>query len=398
VAVFDLAGAFGTDDADGLIAAFREGRSLNALARPLTEGQDTRFLVSRGPGDLGADVLRHERWPKLIAGFRDAGALLIMVVPLDAPGIEMLGALADRAVDVEPAADAETVATNESLPVPDVVAPPGSEAEPGEPSAAREPPAPMPDLAPREPAAAPRGRKSPPLVRITPTHVPQVRARKIRLGVAAVAGLLLVLAGGGWYLANRNGDDTGEDETGAVGLVPAIAPESLPDVPAIANPDDSALASLWSVEIITTNDRAAALAALGSNATVSAATIAPLLLRSESAPWFKVIAGAFRDRAAAEYLRATLRQSGALGIDAGVIARAPLALRLETGLAHSAAKNRVSRYVARGIPAYALAVTDNESNIYVGAFAGAHHAVLLLAELRAAGLSPDLAYRVGRTF
>jgi hypothetical protein len=169
-------------------------------------------------------------------------------------------------------------------------------------------------------------------------------------------------------------------------------------LPDLINPEDSARTAGWGVELVATNDRSDAISRLADNAGLSAATISPMLLGADGGTWYKVIVGAFVDRTGAEYLRATLRQGGTIDSDAGVVALAPYAFRLERGLASDAAKARVVRYVARGVAAYALLDDSGRANVYAGAFASPDQAVILLAELRAAGLEPELAYRVGRTF
>ena len=84
--------------------------------------------------------------------------------------------------------------------------------------------------------------------------------------------------------------------------------------------------------------------------------------------------------------------------DAGLVVRVPLALLLEAGVPRGAAPARVTALVARGVPAYALLQDDGTVRLFAGAFETAAAAVLLGADLRAAGLAPQLAYRTGRTF
>jgi hypothetical protein len=169
-------------------------------------------------------------------------------------------------------------------------------------------------------------------------------------------------------------------------------------LPEIVNPGDSARAALWGVEMIATNDRADANFRLAENASIAAGTLSPVVLGDDSAPLYKLVVGAYAERSGAEMLRASLRQTGVLDAGAGVVARVPLALRLFTGLAPSIAKARASSYAGRGIAAYALVGDEGQATIYAGAFASAEQSVLLFAELRAAGLSPKLAFRVGRMF
>jgi hypothetical protein len=439
VAIFDLAGAFGLYDPDGLVAAFREGRSLNALARPLSDGDDNHFVVPRGPGEIDHAFTRHERWPRLVGGFRDTGALLVIAARSDLAGLDDLSKFSDLSLCLLerdgvcrlvpwPPSDADLFAdlsaspggtiapsaglmaervrtdftpseiTNETADAPLVA---GSEqlAEPIEDD---------PELAeelnrgePEYPTTGSSHRKSPPpLVRLTPqSSLARVRARRRISWV--VVGIVLVLSIGGWYWSFGPGRSPATPDVPQT-LASAGAPVSLPDsafaLPDVINPEDSSRTAAWGVELVATNDRSDAAARLADNAGLSAATISPMVLGADGGTWYKVIVGAFVDRTGAEYLRATLRQGGTIDPDAGVVALAPYAFRLDYGLGGEAAKARVVRYVARGVAAYALLDESSQASVYVGAFASPDQAVILLAELRAAGLEPELAYRVGRTF
>jgi hypothetical protein len=75
-----------------------------------------------------------------------------------------------------------------------------------------------------------------------------------------------------------------------------------------------------------------------------------------------------------------------------------LALLLEADVPRSAATERVAALVVRGVAAYALVQDDGSVRLFAGAFETAAAAVPLDAELRAAGLAPQVAYRTGRTF
>jgi hypothetical protein len=65
-------------------------------------------------------------------------------------------------------------------------------------------------------------------------------------------------------------------------------------------------------------------------------------------------------------------------------------------MAPDSAVAAADRYLARGIPAYALADSNGRATVYAGAFNGPQAAHTLTASLRAAGLVPVLAYRTGR--
>jgi hypothetical protein len=467
VAVFDLAGAFGSADADGLVRAFREGRSLNALARPLEDGSVERFVVAKGPGTLDPELTGDARWLRLVEGFRATGALLVLALPMDFASARPLMALADRAVRLaevdgvaalvpiagiyqpegapfapappEPPA-APAVAPEEAIPDAALTAPP--HAMTPEPTAADDP-APEPprssapevlpssdeppaaaDVAVQDDADDASGSRAIPrttlagagvkriritpvnpsqTVRITPVSSRVVRRNRRRALMAGIGVVVLaVVSLTGWYhwrapalpgpRVTKNADSLA-----AMDAVPATAVDTV-ELPAVVNPEDSLRAAQWSVELMATNDRADANFRLAAQSTLKAGTLSPVRLGDDAAPWYKIVVGANVDRTAAELLRRALRQVGTIDADAGVVARVPFALRLDTDLAPSIAQARAAAYVGRGIAAYALLIDDTHATIYAGAFASPEQSVLLFAELRAAGLDPQLAFRVGRTY
>ena len=388
VAVFDIAGAFGLVDSDGLLAAFRDGRSLNALARPLDDAGDDRYLVPRGPGAVPDDLLAHDRWPRLVNGFRETGALLIVTVRSMFPGIPDGMRWADRSYRLIGDATAPALEP--------LVSAPGSTTAAAEPA--------------DEPAAtAPVTAAAPPLWFVAPAPAaPRARrgARPWRRFRAGLVGLPIVLGVGGflWYRSAHQRPAPppvvvakATDALAVIDAQPPAAPDTLP-LPRVVNPVDSARAAAWGVELVATNDRADANFRLAEHGVLPAGTLSPILLGGDAAPWFKVVAGAFVDRTAAEHLRAELRRVGTLDAAAGVVARVPYALRLDTGLAPPTAKARAAAYARHGIAAYALLDDEGHATLYAGSFATPEQAVLLIVELRTAGLKPDLAFRVGRTY
>jgi hypothetical protein len=169
-------------------------------------------------------------------------------------------------------------------------------------------------------------------------------------------------------------------------------------LPAVVNPKDSARAAQWGVELVATNDRTDANFRLAEHGALPAGTVSPVLLGGDAAPWYKIVAGAFVDRMAAEHLRAELRRVGTLEGEAGVVSQVPYALRLDTALSPAIARVRAAVYVQRGVAAYALLDDDGRATIYAGAFATPEQTVVLIATLRTAGMTPALVFRVGRTY
>lgn len=79
----------GTQNLDGVVDVLLYGASLARSAKPVP-GRGF-FLISAGTYAPDADaVLRHPRWPKLVKGFREADALLLLFVRGDGPDLASL--------------------------------------------------------------------------------------------------------------------------------------------------------------------------------------------------------------------------------------------------------------------------------------------------------------------
>ena len=82
----------GGEDAFGLSDCLRQGLPLNDIARPAPD-RDSLFILPAGSPPVACEeILAHERWPRLVNGFAKVGALLMLVVPADAPGLAALAA------------------------------------------------------------------------------------------------------------------------------------------------------------------------------------------------------------------------------------------------------------------------------------------------------------------
>jgi hypothetical protein len=160
---------------------------------------------------------------------------------------------------------------------------------------------------------------------------------------------------------------------------------------------DSAAEAPFGITIMTFNTQAGALLELQQySATLRAGTFTPVLIRESS--WFRVVAGAYPDSASASALLDTLH---ARSIDAGrtaAVERYPYAFLVERNVADSSVAPTLAKYHARGLPVYALLQPDGSARVYAGAFKTADEVNLLADALRAAGVTPVLAYRIGRVF
>lgn len=370
VAVADLVGApsvlvtlADAADAPGIIDSFLRGVSLNDIARPAADGTPSLFILPRGSEPtLPEEMLHSDRWSRLAAGFAEAGALLLVVARAGTPALDALVRQTDGVVAV---GDAEIPMEWRVI------------AQAGE----------------RVPAPAPPAVRS--------QRAPSRRGRWL---LAAVGGALLVATGVAlwrqWPRATARPAGTpapaGAPQPAARPVAPAADTVRVPDP---VNPLDSAAAAQYAVELVATNTAAGANSWIRERGIqLAGLTVSPVLLGTDGSRWHRVIAGAWRDRLGADSLLAALRNEDVLRAGAGAVVRVPLALLLEMDVPRSAAAERVAALAVRGVAAYALLQDDGSVRLFTGAFETAAAAVPLDAELRAAGFTPQVAYRTGRTF
>lgn len=369
VAVADLVGApsvfgalAGAADAPGIIDSFVRGVSLNDIARPAADGTPSLFILPRGnEPTLPEEMLQSDRWSRLAAGFAEAGALLLIVARAGTPALDALVRQTDGVVSVGGA----------DIPMEWRVI-----AQAGE----------------RVAAPAPRAVQS--------RRPPSARGPRV---AAVVVGVLLVIAGfARWQRYPRATTQPASAPPIAASqpaAIPVASPADTVRVSDPVNPLDSAAAAQFAVELVATNTAAGANLWIRERGNqLAGLTVSPVSLGVAASRWHKVIAGAWRDRAGADSLLAALRAENVLRAGAGAVVRVPLALLLEADVPRGAANARVAALAARGVSAYALVQDDGSVRLFAGAFETAAAAVPLDADLRAAGLAPQLAYRTGRTF
>lgn len=376
VAVADLVGDLaplyaltGGADALGLSDCFRDGLPLNDVARPAPECETLFILPAGTPPVATWDILANERWARLIRGFGEAGALLLLVASLDAPGLDVLAAATGGvvAVDTPP----QRVSRFRVL------------------ASAHAPP-----LAP-----------------------PDTRRFNRQVRLFAMAGLALVVGAGLlgrviWRgVAARRAAASGTAEvapTSASAEPPAAAkrpvtPADTVRLGAVVNPGDSANAATFAVEVVAANSTAGANSVLKESedavpiADRRTAAVVPVQLGGASL-WYKAVVGAWHDRAGADSLLEGLRARGIMRSHAGVVVRVPYALLLAVGVARSRADIVVNTFRSHGIAAYALLQDDGSVRVYAGAFETPAQSAQLAAAVRDAGVQPVIAFRTGRSF
>lgn len=379
VAIADLVGVEQLTplaDAPGLLECLRDGESVSDIARPLT-ADGAVFALPAGRGPIAERwVFESARWDRLVGGFREVDALLLLVASPTAPGLETLIGRVDGVVAVD-------------LP----------------PSLVRRWPLlatvdrPEPDLPPI--VASPRAEQ----------HADQIAARArrrpsrlARVAVAVGVGVAMIaLAIIAWGVIRPRLGGGARAEVSSLASVPRD-PAPLPTevhivLGAIVNPEDSARAAVFAVELVAVNTLASAnsrLAALGVGA--PATTVAPVILSSGGRTWYRVLVGAWASRADAESWLADERSRGVLKADGGRVVAVPLALQVASVRDAHAAEEEIAAWRARGIGAYALQEMDRTIGVYTGAFEGAAQAAVLAMRLREMGAEPRLAYRIGRPF
>jgi hypothetical protein len=368
------------DDPHGVADCFVYGISPKAVTRR-THADNRLFVIPGGTEPLDhRTMVPSVRWGRLVAEYRAAGALLLFVAAARTPGLAELAAQTDGVIAVGEI---------------DALLPPGARvlATAQRPSRAR--------------------------VRVSRTSG-QIRRRKawrlptaIGVAAAAVVGVTTWLMLGrsaserAALAAARTADTIASTSSAQLGPAAATAPTNAASTAASAattaagaatttvstgggavggtldrpvNPGDSGTAIAYTRLVATLPRYADALRLLRrQHTTLEAATIVP---RADTSGVLRyaLLAGAYSDSATA----------GTTAV------RAPLALILRRDMDVDSAAVAVTHYLARGIPAYALARADGHATVYAGAFDDARAARTLTASLRAAGLVPVLAYRTGR--
>ena len=86
---------------EGVVDIFLYGASLSRIARPVRGG--AFYLIPAGTyaPDAG-EIYRHPRWKKLVAGFRDSDASLVLFVPGDSADLKALGLWSTEVIVIGP--------------------------------------------------------------------------------------------------------------------------------------------------------------------------------------------------------------------------------------------------------------------------------------------------------
>jgi len=380
VALGDLSGdapplyaVAGGEDAFGLSDCLRQGLPLNDIARPAPDRESLFILPAGSPPIACEEILGHERWPRLVSGFAKVGALLMLVVPIDAPGIDTLAAATAGVILVDA---------------------PGTRARNLRVLATVGPPAPA--EAARDSLRTPANRG---------------RQRAAMMIFATVLGVSAVI----WFM--RQNIEAIYHAAVAARSVPAAAPAPAAAAPTAAmppaspadtvrltdpvNPADTSATAFFAVEVMAANTLAGANSFLTENTKKSSmhgAAVSPVNVGGSASVWYKVVVGAAHDRAGAEAMLAAIRRDKLVRSGEGRVVKVPYALLLADNVAESGARDIAESWQQRGFNPYLLIQNDGSVRVLAGAFETAAQAAPLAAALRAAGVAPVLAFRTGRTY
>jgi hypothetical protein len=392
--------AAGAENLEGVVDVFLYGASISRSARPV-KGRGF-YLIPAGTYAPDAEAIyRHPRWPKLVAGFRDAHASLVLFVPAegaDLGGIAewvsqvvLLGTPRDPAV-LDAVADAEVRGRLEPPAAGDAESPEG--------------PAALDVLPPPPPPAAAL------LDEEEELHLPPPRARtpprsSRLINVALWALLAAAIAGAATYVVAMLRPELLPDWTGArearndTVLAPirrsVRAPAAAPRAVGAPLP--------YSVQVINYRSFPAArrqLERLRAGSASSLFFVSPQEI--DRILYYQILAGALPDSTAARAVKDALVESGAIRAEdaadaASLIQPTPLAFELGEFASEDSAQSRADSLLARQIPAYPVAVpySDNSRRwrLYGGAFPDSASAEGMRRLLVQAGLPARLVERSG---
>ena len=335
---------------EGIVDAFEYGVSLNKAAHEVTGV----FIIPAGSETANpAEVYAHARWPKLQAGFRSEGALLLALLP--PAGLVHLSAAPDGVLVLAPEGVNAEFSIERDVPLLGVV---------------------------RDRWLPSGPRVSPP-----PVLVPVAEEPRRGLRVAMAALVVAALAVGGWALLARARESF-------------VAPPAAPRAPTAPTPSTTSTTSTnlhpqpvahldtlgWTIQLAAyaSVDKALAHAdRLAADVGVPA-LVTPVPQSGTGPVWYRVLAGSYKTRAAAGTARANLWRRGIVAEGVGDLLLAPYSY-------HAPAGASLDMLRRRGLPA----VRWSNGVILLGAFEAPEQATYTQAALRRAGVRANLLPRMG---
>ncbi|HLV26779.1 MAG TPA: hypothetical protein VKZ41_10720 [Gemmatimonadales bacterium] len=447
VAVIDLTGGaaplqdlISDDDPHGIVDTLLHGVSLARVSRQVDE-EGLLFVVPTGTQDADEEIIRHDRWRRLRATFRESHSLAVVLVSPEIPALESLANVAEGVVLVGPSARLRTLPNIvETLPGERAAGVPPSYTG-SMPAAARGPEltenmpaASTADVESTQVSAAATAAASTTGAAAAATKADAVAEMSGSAGRSSDAGeersraprmnpmgresgpnplvwaalVLVAIAAIAWYfMRGGNAAERTTDTSVAAGTTSREAPGVVDTTEStvvdfrnsarVVNPADSAGATPFSVELVSsTTGESAWRFLVASPAVLPAASVSPVTIEPDTTRWFRVVAGAYSASSRADSLLRAARAAGVMGADAGRVIRSPIALRVASDLTPASASQRARQLRQREIGAYVLQQPDGTAHIYVGAFETPQQAQYLAGQLRSNGVETVIAYRTGR--
>jgi hypothetical protein len=420
--------AAGEENVDGIADIFLYGASLARSARPV-KGRGFYLIPAGTYTPDAADVLRHPRWGRLVAGFREAKASLLLFVPADSPELAALGRWAEEAIVLgeapERAADRlpESVAIRAALVPPHAAAPPpaislgitGADAvAPGATALAAtdvgaaaesEHAEPQPEQPQPEPEPAKPAWPQSDVLLTVPPEAPRHRAVEHSGGARPLLWGLLAAAiavGLVYLLIATYRPEMLRREVAPAATPPGALPAPVALKPA-ARPTGEPLP--YSIHVTAYELLSAARQEVAQEAKRLPGT--PFYVTPEwrdEKLYYRVLAGLLPDTGQARALRQRLVEVGAVQAEnaAGewsLIELLPLAYRLGEYESEGAAAAHADSLAARDVPAYVVPLSFSDGSerwqLYGGAFRDSASALTMGALLQEKGIPAELVERTG---
>ena len=387
----------GSRNLEGVVDVFLYGASIARSARPVS-GQGF-FLIPAGTYEADADAIyRHPRWGKIVAGFHDANAALVLFAPAGGADVAAISEWIDRVILLgEPGAAAGLESLMARGVEPEtMLVPPGSSGDASPP--ARSAPALWTGPGGAQPVKDDtREMMIPP----TPKRAPPRRRRQSLYSILAILAAAAILALAGYLLA-RYRPDLVPWARAAAAPVEEEAREAPPSsgsrigYPAPYSVQVKAFTSLDAAVAQVEEERARFE---GQPFFVSPEEIQGIL-------YYKVLAGLAADTVQATRLRQALVDAGSVEDEEAVgswtlIQFTPLAFDLGEYATRAAAEERADSLAGRDVPSYMVAMPYSDGSrrwqLYAGAYRDSLSADAMRQRLVAAGVRPTLVARIAET-
>ena len=378
---------------EGVVDLFMYGASVGRCARRVDDREFQFIPTGTYTPDLEA-VFRHPRWSKLVNGFRQSRATLVLFVPANAADLGALATWVDSVIllGAHPERGPLEPLYRVGAGIRGVIVPPAGESFVPRPPPDLPPPAlRYPDFA-RSPADHEDLHLPPP-----PPRVPHRGHRLAVMLLWALLGLALLIAVGyaAFALASAVGTQPEPADTAAAGAAAAVASTGRP----LGQPLP------YSVRVVAFG----AFEAARERARELAARVPGVLFyvtpeNVQGITYYKVMAGTLSSEEGARRLRDRLLEeeiidrADAVG-ESSLVQELPFSVVVGEREFRGAARAAVDSLLERNVPAYHLAVPHSDGSLrwylYAGAFADTSGAGRLREQFTGIGLEPRVTSRFG---